>query len=277
MAVTSCPHCGHESEDEVCPLCGSEMPVGADPGGSAPGSPPGEGLADSGSRGPRATAAGGASGRPPGARGPVAWEDPAVGFPANAWQSWRESLFEPTSFFRRIDHAGSMARPVLYFLLVSVVGAFFHLVWQAYLYLPITGDVAAYGGGLHVVQFFATPFAVLFFLGIQTLILHLFVLMLAPDHRGIGSTARVICYASGPALLSVVPFVGALAGGVWGLVLQVVGVREAHRTSTGRAVVSVLGPLILAFAIAVFLVVLMALTVGQGELATIRSLSSPLP
>lgn len=211
-----------------------------------------------------------------GDEGPVAWEDPSLAFPFNAWRSWRKSLFEPTSFFRRLDHGGAMSRPVLYFLLVSVLGAFFHLIWQAYLYTPLTGDAGTYGGELYVVQFFATPFAVLLFLGIQTLILHLFVLMLAPEHRSMGSTARVLCYASGPALLAVVPVLGSLAAGVWGLVLQVVGIREVHRTSTGRAVVVALGPLFLLLGAGVVLGVLAALMVGQGELASAAG-ALPLP
>lgn len=216
------------------------------------------------------------AGRPDGEE-PVAWEDPAVAFPANAWRSWRESLFEPTSFFRRIDHGAPVARPLLYFLLVSLGGAFFNLLWQAYLYMPLAGESAAYGGGFYVVQFFATPFVVLFLLAVQTLLLHLFVLMLAPDRRGLGSTARVLCYASGPALLSVVPFVGALAAAVWGLVLQVIGVREAHRTSTGRAVVVALGPLILAVGAVALLLVLVALAAGGGELAAGSPPALPLP
>lgn len=264
MAATACPHCGHESEEEVCPLCGTELPAGGRSGtaGAAPRAAPGP------ARGSSADTEEGE---------PVAWEDPAVAFPANAWRSWRESLLEPTSFFRRIDHGASMARPILYFLLVSVTGAFFHLVWQAYLYVPMMGQAAAYGGDAYVIQFFAAPFVVLVGLGVQTLILHLFVLMLAPERRGLGSTARVICYASGPALLTVVPFVGAVAGGIWGLVLQVVGIREAHRTSTGRAVVVVLAPVVLAFLSALLLIVLLALAMGGGELASGSLAPLPFP
>lgn len=261
MAATACPHCGHESEEDVCPLCGTEMPAAGE-------------RRTAGSAGRDAS---GRSTSSPGDGGPVAWEDPGLGFPVDAWRSWRESLLEPASFFRRIDHAAPLARPILYFLLVSVTGAFFHLVWQAYLYVPMMGQAAAYGGDAYVIQFFAAPFVVLIGLGVQTLILHLFVLMLAPERRGIGSTARVICYASGPALLSIVPFVGALAGGIWGLILQVVGIREAHRTSTGRAVVVVLAPIILAFLAALLLIVLMALAMGGGELAAGSPPPVPLP
>ena len=259
MATTACPHCGHESEADVCPLCGSEMP----------GAAPGAGREEPGPGAPDPAAAAG-EGRP------VPWEDPGIGFPVDAWRTWRESLLQPTSFFRRPARGTSLVRPVFYFLLVSVLGAFFHLIWQAYLYTPLTGEGAAYGGGLYVVQFFATPFVVLVGLGLQTLVLHLFVLMLAPQHRGIGSTTRLICYASGPAVLSAVPVLGPLAALIWSLVVEVVGIREVHRTTTGRAVVVALAPAVLVLGTALLLGVLVALTVGRGELASGSSLL-PLP
>lgn len=255
MAVAACPHCGHESEADVCPLCGTEMPAAA---AAAPDEAP----------------TGAARGAPE-RTDRVAWEDPGVGFPRDAWTTWRDSLFEPASFFGRLDHGGPLSRPVFYLLLVTVAGAFCHLLWQAFLYVPLTGE-AAFGGDLYVIQFFTTPFFVLAGLAVETLLLHLFVLMLAPDHRGMGSTARVICYAAGPAVLLAVPFVGGLAGWVWSLVLQVVGIREAHRTTTGRAVVVALAPVIVGLAAGLLLALLVALSVGRGELATWPG-SLPLP
>lgn len=202
------------------------------------------------------------AGRAPGSGRAVAWEDPSVGFPVDAWTTWRESLLEPSAFFRRLDPGGSMARAVLYLLLVTVLGAFFHLMWQAFLYVPMMGDAAPYGGGFHLVQFFTAPFVVLIGLGLQTVVLHLFVLLLAPERRGVGATARVICYAASPAVLVAIPFVGGLVAWVWSVALQVIGLREVHRTSTGRAVVVALSPLILGLAAGLALGLLVALTAG---------------
>lgn len=259
MAVAACPRCGFETGADVCPLCGSRMTGAGEGSGSGRSGP--AGTANRADR--------------PAAR--VAWEDPDATFPLDAWTTWRESLLEPASFFRRVDPAAPLSRPVLYLLLVTVVGAFFHLVWQAFLYVPMMGDAAPYGGGLHLIQFFAAPFSALFVLAVQALVLHLFVLVLAPEHRGIGSTARVVCYASGPAVLLAVPFVGGLAGWIWSVVLQVVGIREVHRTTTGRAVVVALGPPALVLLAGLFLAILVAVTVGQGEFAASPSLPVPLP
>lgn len=261
MAET-CPHCGHETEADVCPLCGSELA--------------GRGSADRGPAGAAAGHTGGGDDRDPAGprarRAPdegrsVPWEDPSLSFPTDLWRTWRESLFSPGRFFGRVDDRGSLARPVLYFLLVSVVGAVFALVWQT-VWLSGPGNVYPGGAGgalAHpAVSFFLAPFLALIGLAILTMIYHLGALVLAPDRRGMGGTARVICYAAGPSVLALVPFLGSLAAGVWTLVLQVVGLREVHRTTTGRAVLMVFWLWAVLFVLFVLGAVILALVAGPG-------------
>ncbi len=228
----ACPHCGHETEAETCPLCGSEV------AGSSPAGEPPERSAPGRERAGPGEAAGGTDGR---ARGPgrVAWEDAGVPFPDNLWRSWKASLFAPAAFFRRAAGGSGLARPLLYFLLVTVAGAVFSLLWQ---YGPAPAPAWEMGGEAPVgpaVGFFVAPFAALVGLAVSTLVFHLGALVLAPDRRGIGATLRVVCYAAGPSVLAAVPVVGGPVGLVWTWVLQVVGLREVHRTGTGRALVMV--------------------------------------
>ena len=109
---------------------------------------------------------------------------------------------------------------------------------------------------------FITPFAALFGLALWTLVLHLFALFLAPERRGLNSTARVLCYAAGPAVFSVVPLLGPFVAAIWGFVLQVFGLREAHRTTTSRAVAIVLLPLALLVLFVFSVIVLAVLVLG---------------
>lgn len=252
----ACPHCGHETGAETCPLCGTEVaassPAGEPSGRSAPEREPGG-----------TEQAAGASGRP-GDPGRVAWEDPGVPFPENLWRSWKASLFAPAAFFRRAADGSGLARPLLYFLLVTVTGAVFSLFWQ---YAP--GPVPAWDMGRGApmgpaVGFFVAPFAALVGLAISTLVFHLGALVLAPDRRGIGATLRVVCYAAGPSVLAAVPVVGGPVGLIWTWVLQVVGLREVHRTGTGRAVVMVfwIWGLFLVFLAGL---IVLALAGGAGE------------
>lgn len=228
--MRACPHCGFAATEEsrTCPVCGSPL------------TPP----------------------DPADARALPPWEDPSRPFPENLIATWRESLFEPATFFARIVETTPLARPLLYFLAVTVIGAFFTLWWELLGVWPggwqDGGDGAPLPEGVPaLLSFFASPFAGLVGLAIWTSILHLFVLLLATEHRGIGATARLLCYAGGPTVLTLVPFLGPLVGLVWIVVLQVVGVRQVHRTTTGRAVAAVLVPALTILALLTVLVMLL--------------------
>lgn len=244
----ACPDCGHETEEAVCPLCGSDVPGAAAAGGEGEGArragpaPPEESSAAS-TGGRSDDEAPGPGGRSPAPDGGVAWEDPSVPFPEDLIGTLRRSLFSPSDFFGDVDERGSIARPLLYYLLLTVAGAVFTLLWQYGLggdgsFLPAgpDGGEVVFGPAF---AFFFTPFVALIALAFSTGVYHLGALAVAPQRRGVGATARVVCYAAGPTVLSIVPFVGSVAGAVWTIVLQVVGLREVHRTTTGRALVMV--------------------------------------
>ena len=104
--MTTCPHCAYESAGvESCPLCSTPL------GGSG---------REVGGRSSADTA---------GASSP-AWEDVGVPFPRNLAVTWRDSVLEPSRFFRSVPYEAPAYRPLLYFLLVSVVAAMFTLGTQ---------------------------------------------------------------------------------------------------------------------------------------------------
>lgn len=244
--MPSCPHCGFETSGDrrSCPLCGSELRGGGEDGR---GDVAGRGPGDDGGSGDAA----------------VAWEDPGRAFPSNLWQTWRESLLAPASFFPRLDHRAPLLRPVLYFLLVSVASAFLSLLRDATVGAPLLPGGAGASGEARLLGFFLTPFVSLVWLAMASLVYHFFVYLLASERRGLRATARVLCYGAGPGVLSAVPVVGPPVALVWVVVLQTLGIREAHRTGTGRALGVVLGPLLLAFALALAVVLLAYLAMPE--------------
>ncbi|MDX1395502.1 MAG: YIP1 family protein [Gemmatimonadota bacterium] len=191
-----------------------------------------------------------------GGTGP-AWEDPGASFPRNFLDTWIESVVRPARFFAGVHYEAPAARPILYYLLVSLVGATFSLWWSSiFTAMRLPGAfaggepwVAASPAASALVTFFATPFLAFIGLIVWTSLLHMLVAIFAPGRRGYGATMRVVCYASGPHVMSVVPFIGSLVGLVWGLVLLTAGLREAHRMSAGAAIgvviIAVLIPLVL--------------------------------
>ncbi len=295
--AAACPHCGFEADPgaTACPLCGTELTAegeGGDVGGpggqgtaaeagarsaaGAAGGFAGEARAGAGGEGPAGgyTAGAGAAAAGPSAEAetvapadPPAWEDQTVAFPESLVRTWRASVLEPTRFFARVPWDAPIARPVLYFLIVTVAAAFFTLWWNALglaATLPFTLPAVDVGGrgASALIEFFMSPFVALVGLLIWTLVLHFFALFLAPERRGLGATARAVCYAAGPAVFSIVPLLGPLVGGVWTLVLEVFGIRAAHRVTTGRAAAIVLLPLAIFFTLLMFLVLLAFLLVG---------------
>lgn len=92
-------------------------------------------------------------------------------------------------------------------------------------------------------------------------IYHLLVLLLIrPSHAGYEATFRVVAYAAVLQLLSwlaFIPILGILVGiaiGVYNIVLTVIGVREIHATTTGRAAAVVLIPVAVVGILAILIV-----------------------
>lgn len=238
----TCPHCGYEADPDqpACPLCGSRLDEGGGSGSVPPSSAPGD------------------------RDGGTPWE--VRGGPRGLLRSWWRSLIDPGRFYSRVDWSGGLDRPVLYFLVFSVVGAGFDSLWHALLTPTLLSALGAEellraAGGSQLLSFFLSPFKALFWLGLAAAGAQLGAVVLAERRRSVGATARALCYASGPQLLRAVPFLGGLVAFFWSAVLAVIGLREAHRTSTARAV----GSLATASLLLLFVMVLVtALVLGAG-------------
>lgn len=218
---------------------------------------------------------------------PIAWEDEEAPFPANFGLTWWDCLGSPERFFSRLSWSGPFSRPLLYFLVVGILAAALGLFW--FVWGP-WGAAEEYGLTLELqlLSFFLTPFALLVGLGLISLVQHFFVLLLAPHRRGLGATATVLCYGSGVGLVSAVlpPAIGlagpvagvfravyvvlwvmlTLAVQVWYVVVLVIGMRQAHSTTTGRAAAIVLLPLAIGLVLIVVLVITAVALIALADL-----------
>jgi hypothetical protein len=98
------------------------------------------------------------------------------------------------------------------------------------------------------------------------MLLHLFLALFGGANQGLTVTLRVVAYAQAPVILAVVPLLGCV-GGIWGLVLYIVGLAAAHRTETWRSALAVFAPVILCIGILVIgavLIALFAASVAKG-------------
>ncbi len=183
----------------------------------------------------------------------------------------RSLVTAPAAFFRGMPRSGSLLNPLAFAVLCSLIAA----VPAALLFLLLALLVGASGDAASAVSGIFAAFAVLLLYPIGTVvglfvgsgIYHLLVLLLLrPQSSGFGATFRVASYGSFPnalGFLAFIPILGILAGlaiGVYTIVLYLLGIREAHATTTGKAALVVLAPVavgivlfVLLFLFAVFL------------------------
>ncbi len=169
----------------------------------------------------------------------------------------REMVTRPVGFFRGIARRGDFANPLIFALVCAVIsaaiGGFLGILY-ATVGLGDTGAGEAIGA--LVASMFFTPiiFAIALFVGAG--ILHLLVaLIVKPVNSGFEATFRVVSYANVTELVTWVPVLGPLVAAVASVVLAIIGVREVHETTTGKAALVVLIPAAVALLVALFLAV----------------------
>jgi hypothetical protein len=103
-----------------------------------------------------------------------------------------------------------------------------------------------------IANIFLIPIGTAIGLFIGAAIYHLLVLLIVrPSHAGYEATFRAVAYASALQILAwlgYIPILGIVVGiaiAIYNVVLSVIGIREMHATTTGRAVAVVLIPVII--------------------------------
>ena len=185
--------------------------------------------------------------------------------------TWKESVFHPIRFFRRMPIEFDFGWVLGYYLILGIVTGGISLFWEMVLgpsvaerWLPEGAFAAAQNP---IVDFLLSPLFLVMALFIAAGVVHLFLLVMRGAKNEYGTTLRVFCYSVGPQLFVIVPFVGGVAGGLWSLIITVIGLREAHQTSNTKALLAVLLPLAFLAFFAILLVAmgtLMGLGLGQA-------------
>lgn len=252
-----CPRCGHvlpESPPPYCPQCGAPTAGGEATGLGAPG--PGEGRVDA----PVVTFTPPPP-EPPPIGGPPRdgppWERRSSFFDLGAWGSTIAGvLFDAPATFRRMRREGGVLGPLLFYWPLALVFTWIGIAWsvgQQRLMSGMPGGDANPFAGLGIdparlvgVQLILAPvFSVLIWF-IWSGIAHLFLMMVGGARQSFETTMRVMAYAMGAtSVFQIIPICGGLIGFLWALVVEIIGIAEAHETSTGRAAAAVLLPIVL--------------------------------
>jgi len=209
----------------------------------------------------------------PPAAAPLPWEQPGYPLLEGLYETAKLILTRPTEAFARMATSGDLGRPLLYAVIFGWLGviasqvynlAFRNAMWNFLPNLP-QGEEVMLGPVASVVMMIVAPVLVLLGLFIGAAIVHLFLMILGGANQGFATTLRVLCYASTTQVIQVVPFCGGVIGAVWAIVLEIIGLAQAHRTTQSRAALAVLLPIALCCAC----LILVFATVGTAIWAAI--------
>ncbi|MEN6519437.1 MAG: YIP1 family protein [Methanospirillum sp.] len=186
-------------------------------------------------------------------------------------------ILRPIETFRAVRDE-TFGDAITYFVVLLIINAVLSAIvgFLGFSAMEMPGSAIAGAGGIGamIAAFIIAVIAGIVGLIVGSIILHIGVVVMG-GHGGFMQTLKAAVYGLTPYyLLGWIPIIGFLAA-IWGLVIEIFGIRELHDMTTGRAVIAWLISLVIVIVIAVIL----AVVVGLAFLALfgIASSSGPVP
>jgi hypothetical protein len=191
------------------------------------------------------------------------WES-GEGFIAAFLRTTQEVLFSPTKFFKKVAAGEGYWSPFIFAMIAGIIGCGVALLWQ-WLFLSEMvpsqiRSVTTYSLFL-IFAIISIPFLITFSIVVGSGVTHLCVMIVGGNRKGLQATFRAISYSHSAMLFYIVPVIGGFVGFIYFLILAILGVREGHAISTGKAVLGVLLPLIVGFVLGILLAILIPLLI----------------
>ncbi|MCK4792551.1 MAG: YIP1 family protein, partial [Desulfobacteraceae bacterium] len=148
---------------------------------------------------------------------------------------------------------GGIGEPLAFGLLIGSIGGMFSFFWQFlmlsgglfYILQSIFGQVAM--GLFFFIVIVIVPIFVTLALFLYSSILHILLLIVRGGKNGYEATFRVVSYSQAAQVWSLIPFIGSFIGGIWQLIIQMIGLRVIHQTSYLRVILAFLIPVAFIF------------------------------
>jgi len=181
------------------------------------------------------------------------WEAPYDGYLAAFYQTAVRVLFAAPRFFAGLLPQKQLVRALLFYLIVGLIQIAAEQFWLAVfvkvLALRAESDPQLAQLLVLLSREMSLPLFVLLrtaFISLQlfvaAILYHMMFRMIVPDKANFSIVFQVIAYASAPALLGIIPLLGALAGFIWSIGCSLVGCRYALRINWVQTILA-LGPL----------------------------------
>ncbi|MEW6376897.1 MAG: YIP1 family protein [Thermodesulfobacteriota bacterium] len=192
------------------------------------------------------------------------WES-GEGFVSVFIETTKEALFSPTKFFKKISGGEGYWAPLIYALISGIIGQGMAILWL-WLFMAqiIPMDRLPFQYNISILQMIVPlPFQLALYVLIGSGILHLCLMIVGGNKNGFRTTFRALSYSFSGYLFGIIPFIGIPIGAIYALILIIFGVREGHGISTGRAVLAVFLPTIVAVGLGILAVIFITLFFGS--------------
>ena len=156
---------------------------------------------------------------------------------------------------------GPIGRPLLFAVMIGWTTAIISAIWGsiinksifAYIqeHMPEIEGVdwekfaAGSGSGDFIWTLILAPIFILFGIFIIAGIYHLFLMIIKGANKNFETTFNVVSYGMTARIAEVIPFCGNVIAWIFGMVLAIIGLAEAHKTDNGKAAFAVLVPVLL--------------------------------
>ncbi len=152
-------------------------------------------------------------------------------------------LLKPVETFQK-SRGDDVVPVIAYFVFLLIVnGILWALVMASRVMMHPLLTIARYDPGTEPVLVFIIVLILvivlqLFFILIFGLWLHLFA-YITGARKGIVQTEKAVIFGSTPLLLlGWIPVIGTIIGGIWSIILTIIGLRELHGITTGKAILA---------------------------------------
>jgi hypothetical protein len=180
----------------------------------------------------------------------------------------RRVVFQPAAFFAGLPRQGSLLNPLVFALICIEISV---ILVGLLTFIDVPGGITSLFGARGNQGFLAfvgglvlAPIAGAVGVFLTALVTHLLVMVVVGSGQsGFGATFRIIAYSSVTSLVGWIPFIGWIAS-LYRLYLATVGIREMHRTTTGKALLVVLLP-------AILILVLVVVVAGASAIIFFRA------
>jgi len=184
---------------------------------------------------------------------PPTWDDEGPFF-SRLWNTFVATMFHPNTFFNQTPTDEGIGKPLLYAIIVGSIGMIAIVAWETILIatsmlptLSQTPENAFMVPYLSISLIFwvvAAPIFAIIWTFVYSGILHLSLIIIKGNEQGFEATYRAVAYSMSTYWFDLIPICGWVVGPIWQIVLIIIGLKETHGISTGKAIVAFILPVI---------------------------------